>query len=123
MRKGKLLLTMLALFALLAAGVVLGSPYASVMAPAPQDIEEIWAIEDTREESDAPLVTALANHGVPLAYNAETNTFYCTLGLENMDTWPEMHLTAPGAPGVKLMFVDDYTHETVLRFLMTATLS
>ena len=57
MRKGKLLLAMAAL-ALLAAGVVVcASPYAPVVESAPEDIEAIWAIEDTREESVNPLVT------------------------------------------------------------------
>ncbi len=111
MRRLRLLLAMLVLFALLCGAVVIGSPYASVMAPAPEDIEVIWNIEDTREESDAPLVTVLENHGVPMAYNAETNTFYCTLGLENGESWPDMHITAPGARGVKLMFSDDYTYD------------
>lgn len=111
MRRLRLLLAMLVLFALLCGAVVIGSPYASVMAPAPEDIEVIWNIEDTREESDAPLVTVLENHGVPMVYNAETNTFYCTLGLENGESWPDMHITAPGARGVKLMFSDDYTYD------------
>lgn len=111
MRRLKLLLTMLALCALLAVAVVMGSPYASVMAPAPENIEDIWAIEDARTESEGPLVTALENHGAPMAYNAETNTFYCTLGLENAESWPEMYITAPGAKGVKLMFSDDYTYD------------
>ena len=111
MRRLKLLLGMLALSALLAAAVIMGSPYAEVMAPAPQNIEDIWAIEDARVESDKPLVTALENNGVPLAYLAQTNTFYCTLGLENSENWPEIHITAPDAPGVKLMFSDDYSYD------------
>ena len=111
MRRLKLLLGMLALLGVLAAAVVLGSPYASVMAPAPENIEEIWAIEDSRQESETPLVTALENHGAPMAYHAETNTFYCTLGLENGGDWPALHITAPQAKGVKLMFADDYTYD------------
>ena len=111
MRRMKLLLAMLALFTLLAAVVAIGSPYASVVGPAPENIEEIWAIEDAREESDAALVTALENHGVPLAYDAAVNTFYCTLGLENGETWPELHLTAPGEKRVQMRFVDDYSYD------------
>ncbi|MBR4038567.1 MAG: CotH kinase family protein [Clostridia bacterium] len=110
MKRLKLLGMLLALAALLAAAVVWGSPYAPVVAPA-GDIEEIWAIEDTREESWTPLVTALENHGVPLAYNSAENTFYCTLGLDNGDEWPDIHLTAPGADGVNLVFVDDYSYD------------
>jgi len=111
MRRWGLLLGMLAMMIVLAAAVVVGSPYASVMTPAPQDVEEIWTIEDARTESEAPLVTALENHGVPMAYNAEINTFYCTLGLENGGDWPELHITAPGKRGMKLMFADDYTYD------------
>lgn len=110
MKRLKLLLAMLALFTVLIAGVMLGSPYAPVVQPV-EDIEEIWAIEDTREESDGPLVTALENNGIPLAYDALENTFYCTLGIENGDEWPQLHLTAPGVKGVQLVFVDDYSYD------------
>ena len=111
MRRRGLLPGMLALFALLAASVCAGSPYVPAAQKAPVDIEAIWAIEDAREESDVPLVTALKMNGVPLAYDAAENTFYCTLGLEDGEAWPELRLTAPGAKGVRLMFVDDYTYD------------
>ena len=111
MRRRGLLPGMLALFALLAAAVCAGSPYVPAAQKAPVDIEAIWAIEDAREESDVPLVTALKMNGVPLAYDAAENTFYCTLGLEDGEAWPELRLTAPGAKGVRLMFVDDYTYD------------
>ena len=111
MRRRGLLAGMLALLALLAAAVCAGSPYVPAAQKAPEDIEAIWAIEDAREESDVPLVTALEMNGVPLAYDAAENTFYCTLGLEDGETWPELRLTAPGAKGVRLMFADDYTYD------------
>ena len=110
MKKLKLLLGMLAMTALLAGTVVLFSPYAPVVAPV-AEIEEIWAIEDARVESDVPLVTALENYGVLLGYDAPENTFYCTLGLDHGETWPDIHLTAPGAEDVNLVFVDDYTYD------------
>ena len=50
--------------------------------------------------------------GVPLAYDAQEATFYCTLGLEHGEEWPQMHLTAPGARGVSLIFADDYTYDS-----------
>ena len=99
------------MLALLAAAVCAGSPYVPAAQKAPEDIETIWAIEDAREESGVPLVTALEMNGVPLAYDAAENTFYCTLGLEDGEAWPELRLTAPGAKGVRLMFVDDYTYD------------
>ncbi len=111
MRKLKLLMGIVLLAAVMFCVVMLCSPYAPVVEPAPENIEQIWAIEDSRRESGAPLVTRLENHGVPLAYDAGSNTFYCTLGLENGEAWPELHLTAPDAKGVKLSFVDDYSYD------------
>jgi len=110
MKRLKLLLAMLACAAVLAGVVIYGSPYAPVVAPV-ADIEDIWAIEDTRTESETPLVTALENYGALLGYDKEENTFYCPIGLETGDEWPEIHLTAPGAKGVSLVFVDDYSYD------------
>ena len=110
MKRGRLLLAMAALACVIAAVLRYGSPYAPVVEPV-KDIEEIWAIEDARVESEKPLVTALENRGVPLAYDAESNTFYCTLGLDHGDQWPDIHLTAPEAKGVELVFVDDYSYD------------
>ena len=110
-KKLGLLAAMLALGAVMAAVVMLGSPYAPAVEPY-REIEEIWAIEDARSESETPLVTRLEHDGVPLGYDAETNTFYCTLGLDGGDEWPQIHLTAPGAqPGLSLCFVDDYSYD------------
>ena len=106
-----LLAAMAALCALTAAVVYIGSPYAPVVASAPQEIEVLWEIEDARQESETPLVTALQNHGVPLAYSEAENRFYCTLGLENGGDWPALHLTAPDARGVSLIFSDDYSYD------------
>ena len=110
MKRLKLLLGMLVMGALLLSTVLFASPYAPVVAPV-MEIEEIWAIEDTRVESSTPLVTALENHGVPLAYEKNENTFYCTLGLGHAESWPDIHLTAPESKNVKLVFVDDYTYD------------
>lgn len=106
----RLLLGMAALAGAAAAVVLAASPYAPVVEPC-GDIETIWAIEDAREESDTPLVTALENQGQALGYDADSNTFYCTLGLDNDETWPQIRLTAPGAKGISLCFVDDYTYD------------
>ena len=102
---------MLAMAVFLGAVIVIGSPYAPVVQPCPESIEEIWAIEDARRESETPLVTSLFNQDMPLAYDRENNVFYCTLGLENGDGWPALHLTAPGAKDTELVFVDDYTYD------------
>jgi len=111
MQKVRLLLSMVILGLIIFAVVVWGSPYAPVVQPCPENIEEIWAIEDARSERMEPLVTALENNGIPLAYNAQENTFYCTLGMGNAENWPQLHLRAPGADGVSLVFVDDYAYD------------
>ena len=109
--KLRILLAMALFAAMMAAVVYFASPYAPVVAPAPEDIEALWEIEDAREESDVPLVTVLENHGVPLAYDVQQNRFYCTLGLENGESWPQLHLTAPQAEDISLVFVDDYSYD------------
>lgn len=105
----RLLLAITLLAGMAFAVVILASPYAPVIEPC-REIEEIWAIEDMRQESDTPLVTALEMNGLPLGYDVESNVFYCTLGMEG-EEWPDIHLTAPGAKGVALCFVDDYTYD------------
>ena len=110
MKRLKLLLGILAMTALLAGTVALFSPYAPVVQPV-MDIEVIWAIEDSRQESDVPLVTALKNHDMLLGYSEWDNTFYCTLGMDNEEAWPDIHLTAPEAKGVQMVFVDDYSYD------------
>lgn len=74
------------------------------------DIEEAWAIEDAREESAEPLVTAMHNGDSALGYDRENRTFYCTIGLDGED-WPELALTAKGAEGVRVAWIDDYTYD------------
>jgi len=108
--RGQLLLAMLACAAVLAGAVIYGSPYAPVVEPV-TDIEAIWAIEDARTESEGPLVTVLANHGVVMGYDRGSNTFYCPIGLDHGDEWPDIHLTAPEAEDIRLVFVDDYTYD------------
>ncbi len=110
MKRLKLLALMALLTCVIAAVIIHASPYAPVVG-GPVEIEALWEIEDTREESWEPLVTVMENYGVPLAYDKDENTFYCSLGLENGEDWPELHLTAPGAKGVSICFSDDYTYD------------
>ena len=110
MKRMRLLLGMLAMAALMAGTVAFLSPYAPVVGPVPQ-IEAIWAMEDARRESGTPLITCLENGGMRLGYDAQENTFYCPIGLENGETWPELHLTAPGAGRARLCFADDYAYD------------
>ena len=110
MKRFALMAMILAMTAVLVATVALFSPYAPVVQPA-GEIEEIWAIEDARTESETPLVTRLENHGHRLGYDAKTNIFYCTLGMGLEDEWPKLHLTAPDAKDVQLRLVDDYSYD------------
>ncbi len=85
-------------------------PPPAVVQPAPE-IEFLWEIEDTRSESEKPLVTYLENNGSPLGYDIQSNTFYCTLGMNTGGDWPEISLAAPEAEGVSICFADDYTYD------------
>ena len=112
MKRLKLLLAMAALACAIGLTVKYGSAYRPVVGPV-REIEEIWAIEDEREESEEPLVTRLFCNGAEAAYDAENNTFYCTLGLENGEEWPEIKLTTDKnvGGGLTLCFVDDYAYD------------
>lgn len=76
------------------------------------ELEDAWAIEDTREESTEPLVTAMLNGSDVLGFDKADNTFYCTLGMETGDEWPEIELKARNVPdGLEIRMVDDYTYD------------
>ena len=112
MKRLKLLLGMAALACAIGLTVKCGSTYRPVVGPV-REIEAIWTIEDEREESEEPLVTRLFCNGAEAAYDAESNTFYCTLGLENGEEWPEIKLTTAKnvGGGLTLCFVDDYAYD------------
>lgn len=110
MQRSRILGIMVLLTALIVAVIVLRSPYAPPVEPW-REIEEIWEIEDARQESEAPLVTRLNNGDIPLAYDSEERTFYCPIGLDNGESWPQLHLTAPDASDVRICWVDDYLYD------------
>ena len=112
MKRLKLLLAMAVLACAIGLTVKYGSAYRPVVGPV-REIEAIWAIEDEREESEEPLVTRLFCNGAEAAYDAESNTFYCTLGLENGEEWPKIKLTTAKnvGGGLTLCFVDDYAYD------------
>ena len=85
-------------------------PAPSPVQAAPE-MEAIWAIEDARTETEAQLVDTMFRGGDVLGYDAESRTFYCTLGMETGDTWPEIALSVRGAEGVQALWVDDYSYD------------
>lgn len=80
------------------------SPVSKTVEPLPE-IEAIWDIEDTHTPAETPLLTALYRDGAPLVRDSE-GTFYCCLGLETGEKWPELSLSLP--QGVSACFADDY---------------
>ncbi len=86
------------------------SPYAPVIEPL-RPIEEIWDLEDARRESTSALVTRLERDGVPLGYDEENNTFFCPIPLDS-EEWPSLSLRAPGVPGLRMCFADDYLYDS-----------
>ena len=83
-----------------------GRPVASVM-----EVEAVWAIEDSRTETERALVQRMFNGDEILGYDSESRTFYCSIGTQNGDDWPELALSALGEAGVSAAFVDDYTYD------------
>ena len=107
MKRLKLLLGMAALACAIRLTVKYGSAYRPVVEPV-REIEEIWALEDAREESEEPLVTRLFCNGVPMAYDAENNVFYGSLGLEKAtmrEILAILRQTYCGSVGVEFMHI------------------
>jgi len=78
------------------------------------DIEEVWTIEDTREETDEQLVWGMSGPTGEMGYDAQSQTFYCTLGLDTGDDWPEIQLNARGQTReerLQVVWIDDYTYD------------
>jgi len=76
------------------------------------EIEDCWDIEDTRTYADAPLVRAMRRGDSALGYDEASNTFYCTLGSDINEDWPEITLFAKGSEdGMRVAWVDDYTYD------------
>lgn len=74
------------------------------------DIEEIWELEDVREEAQRPLVHTMYLNEYELGFDAQSNTFYCTLG-ENCEEWPALSLRADGKERPRVVWVDDYAYD------------
>ncbi len=90
--------------ALSGAVIFCSSAVPEAVAPLPE-IEVIWNIEDTRGFSEIPLLSELIWNGGPLAHSEE-GTFFCPLGLEHGEEWPELTFLLPD--GISACFADDY---------------
>lgn len=75
------------------------------------DIETIWALEDARTETGEQLIDSMYCGEDVLGYDAESRTFYCTLGMENGDEWPAFTLSARGVENVQAVWIDDYSYD------------
>jgi len=78
------------------------------------ELEDVWAIEDARMESGSALVAGMLQGAQELGYDSESQTFYCTLGMECAEDWPELMLlaqAAEGAENLRIAWVDDYTYD------------
>ena len=79
------------------------------------ELEDAWEIEDTREESaENPLVIGMRNGDSELGFDAASNTFYCTVGMDEGEDWPELALFAQGAQGtenLRVAWIDDYAYD------------
>jgi len=75
------------------------------------EMEEAWAIEDSRSEAAGPLVTGMYNGASELGFDRDDNTFYCSVGI-NREEWPELHLTMRGSDGVRVAWIDDYVYDS-----------
>lgn len=77
------------------------------------EMEAVWAIEDTREEADS-LILGMRQGDNELGYDAQSRTFYCTLGLNIGGGWPDftLHAQAAGDDGdLRIAWVDDYAYD------------
>lgn len=79
--------------------------------PAAENIEDIWAIEDARTEAEAPLVRWMYRGEEALGYDEESRTFYCTLGMDTGDDWPEIALSVLGDEELEAVWLDDYSYD------------
>ena len=106
-RRFGLIASALVLLCLLGAVVRFASPFRAFVQPLPE-IEEIWEIEDTHALSGTPLLRELVWRDAPLARREDTGAFYCPLGLDAGEGWPELRLYLT-QDGVSCCFADDYS--------------
>lgn len=75
------------------------------------ELEDAWAIEDSRSEAELPLVIAMSSGESELGFDKAGNTFYHSIGTE-MDEWPELDLVIHGEEDIRVAWIDDYTYDS-----------
>ena len=83
------------------------------------EIERCWEIEDTHQETPG-LVARMTMDGSELGFDAESHTFYCSLGMKN-ESWPELPLSAAGPDGLQAAWTDDYAWDEVASAIASGT--
>ena len=71
------------------------------------EIEKTWEIEDTHTAAASQLVTSVSFCRGETGHDRESHTFYASLGT-GLTQWPELEMTASGAEGLRVAWVDDY---------------
>lgn len=86
-----------------------------VQVACPMDIEDAWAIEDTRREAGQPLICAMHSGMDELGYDMQSRTFYCTIGMQ-AEEWPQIRMSADGgkSKNLRVAWIDDYTYDDPL---------
>lgn len=92
------------------------SPTVKAVAPVepPMEMEALWEIEDTRTQSETPLLLGMRNGAQELGYDKESRTFYCTIGMNTQGEWQGLDLFAqPAMEGenVRVAWIDDYSYD------------
>lgn len=78
------------------------------------ELEDAWDIEDVRSEAEQALVVGMRNGDAEMGYDSESRTFYCTLGMDGTEDWPELELfaqAAAGAQDMRVAWIDDYSYD------------
>lgn len=78
------------------------------------ELEDAWAIEDERSEAEDELIIGMRNGLDEMGYDRESRTFYCTVGMDGGEAWPQLDMYAQAAAGkenLQIRWIDDYCYD------------